>query len=89
MIHHASTRLLNMAYLKLEKKIKSTQTLSLPVLYIQGEADGVNPPYVSENVHQKFTGYFRRIVIPGVGHFPSREAPEELSNHLIPFLQQP
>ena len=70
----------------LEAKIKATQTLSLPALYIQGEVDGVNPPYVSENVHKKFTGPFSRIVLPGVGHFPSREAPDVLSTHLLRFL---
>lgn len=72
---------------KLEKEVKSTQTLSLPTLYIQGEADGVNPVYTSENVHKKFTGPFQRIVMPGVGHFPSREAPDLLSEYLIQFLQ--
>ncbi|RYY29186.1 MAG: alpha/beta hydrolase [Sphingobacteriaceae bacterium] len=72
---------------KLEKEVKSTQTLNLPTLYIQGEADGVNPPYTSENVHQKFTGYFKRILLPGVGHFPSREAPDLLAGYLIEFLK--
>lgn len=71
----------------LEEKIKSTKTLSLPTLYIQGEVDGVNPPYTSENVPQKFTGPFTRIVMPGVGHFPSREAPDLLSRYLLAFLK--
>ena len=73
---------------KLAEKVKATKTLSLPTLYVQGGADGVNPPYVSENVYTKFTGPFERVVLPGVGHFPSREAPGELSNHLVRFLQQ-
>lgn len=73
---------------KLENKVKSTKTLSLPALYIQGEVDGVNPPYVSENVHEKFTGKFKRIVMPGVGHFPSREAPELLADYLLDFLAE-
>ena len=73
---------------KLEEQVKSTKTLSLPALYVQGEVDGVNPPYVSENVHEKFTGLFRRIVLPGVGHFPTREAPGALSEHLLTFLHQ-
>ena len=71
---------------ELEEKIKATKTLSLPVLYVQGEADGVNPPYASAHVHEKFTGPFNRILMPGVGHFPSREAPSELSRHLVDFL---
>ena len=49
---------------KLEMKVKSTKTLTLPTLFIQGEADGVNPPYISEDAGQKFTGPFRRIVMP-------------------------
>ena len=73
---------------KLEEKVKTTQTLSLPTLYIQGEADGVNQPYVSINVSRKFTGPFERVVMPGVGHFPSREAPGALSNYLLNFLRQ-
>ncbi|MGI4751233.1 MAG: alpha/beta fold hydrolase [Janthinobacterium lividum] len=73
---------------QLENKVKSTKTLSLPTLYIQGEADGVNPPYVSENVHEKFTGSFKRIVMPGIGHFPSREAPDLLSAYLLDFLAE-
>ncbi|QJD98254.1 alpha/beta hydrolase [Mucilaginibacter robiniae] len=73
---------------KLEKEVKATKTLSLPALFVQGEVDGVNPPYVSENVHEKFTGPFERVLMPGVGHFPSREAPDLLSQHLLNFLQQ-
>ncbi len=74
--------------LSLEEKVKATQSLSLPVLYIQGEVDGVNPPWVSESVYKKFTGPFQRIVLPGVGHFPSREAPGELAKYLLGFLKQ-
>lgn len=70
----------------LDEAVKSTKTLSLPALYVQGEVDGVNPPAVSETVHEKFTGPFTRIVMPGVGHFPSREAPESLATYLLSFL---
>jgi len=70
----------------LDDQVKATQTLSLPALYVQGEVDGVNPPWVSESVHEKFTGPFTRVVLPGVGHFPSREAPDRLSHYLLRFL---
>jgi pimeloyl-ACP methyl ester carboxylesterase len=72
----------------LEEKIKATKSLDLPVLYIQGECDGVNPLYSSEGVHEKFPGYFNHIVLPGIGHFPSREAPEKLAGHLAIFFQK-
>ena len=67
----------------LEKKVKETRTLSLPTLYFQGEVDGVNPPSVSETIASKFTGSFERIVLPGVGHFPTRETPTIVARKLI------
>lgn len=67
----------------LEEKVKSVKTLSLPALYIQGEVDGVNPPSVSESVPSKFIGPFKRIVLPGVGHFPTREAPLDVARVLL------
>ena len=72
----------------LEEKVKSTKTLPLPAIYVQGMADGVNTPKTSEKVHEKFTGPFKRIELPGVGHFPSREAPAELTRYLLDFLKQ-
>lgn len=60
----------------LEDKVKATRQLALPTLYFQGGVDGVNPPQVSETIAAKFTGPFERIVLPGVGHFPPREAPQ-------------
>ena len=72
----------------LEKKVQTTKTLSLPTLYVQGEVDGINPSYMSEKVHEKFTGPFLRAVIPGVGHFPSREAPEAISGYFLQLLER-
>lgn len=90
MIKYAETKSLNIEPDKnsqdLENDISATKALSLPALYIQGELDGVNPPYVSENVHKKFTGEFNRFILPGVGHFPSREVPEILAGLLVKFL---
>ena len=70
----------------LEEKIKSTKTLSLPAMYVQGEVDGVNPPQFSKDVPKKFAGPFDYVLLPGVGHFPSREAPDVLVTHLLHFL---
>lgn len=71
----------------LEEKVRATRQLSLPALYFQGELDGVNPPFVSEKVAEKFSGPFERIVLPGVGHFPTREAPGQVVERLLPFLR--
>jgi pimeloyl-ACP methyl ester carboxylesterase len=67
----------------LDDKVKATKTLALPTIYFQGELDGVNPPKASERVAEKFTGPFERIVLPGVGHFPTREAPAVVAARLV------
>jgi pimeloyl-ACP methyl ester carboxylesterase len=67
----------------LEDKVKATKTLSLPAIYIQGEADGVNPPAASTQVPGKFSGPFDFVQLTGVGHFPQREAPEEVVRRLV------
>ena len=67
----------------LESKVKATKTLSLPAIYIQGMVDGVNPPEVAKSVPDKFTGPFQFVLLPGVGHFPQREAPDAVANQLI------
>jgi len=67
----------------LEDKVKATKTLSLPALYIQGTVDGVNPPSSTTTVPEKFTGPFAMIQLAGVGHFPQRENPRALVQHLL------
>jgi pimeloyl-ACP methyl ester carboxylesterase len=70
----------------LHDQVKATQPLALPAIYFQGELDGVNPPRVSERVAQRFSGPYERIVLPGVGHFPTREVPAEVSARLVRFF---
>ena len=68
---------------RLEAKVKATKTLALPTLYISGKVDGVNPPVTAKTVPEKFSGPFKHVQLPGVGHFPAREAPDVVAEHLI------
>ena len=70
-----------------EDRIKETRSLSLPSIYFQGAEDGVNPPELSENLHEKFSGPFDRILLQNVGHFSQREDPETVARELAIFLQ--
>jgi pimeloyl-ACP methyl ester carboxylesterase len=45
--------------------------LSTPTLMIQGESDSCGPPKESEGLDDFFTRGHRRILIDGVGHFPT------------------
>lgn len=67
----------------LEGKVKATRTLSLPAIYIQGAVDGVNPRAAAASVPDNFTGPFEFVQLPGVGHFPQREAPNAVTDHLL------
>jgi pimeloyl-ACP methyl ester carboxylesterase len=67
----------------LDDRVKATQTLALPTIYFQGECDGVNPPATTERMAEKFTGPFERLVLDGVGHFPTREAPAVVAARLV------
>lgn len=68
---------------ELEAKVKATKALSLPTLYVQGAVDGVNPPEASKDVPRKFSGPFEFVTLDGVGHFPTREAPDTVADALI------
>ncbi|MGI4940962.1 MAG: alpha/beta fold hydrolase [Janthinobacterium lividum] len=70
----------------LETKIKATTKLSLPTLFIKGDADGVTTQDSFAKVPAKFGGPFQMVGLPGIGHFPQREAPSAVADLLIPFL---
>ena len=72
----------------LEDKVKATKTLSLPAIYILGAEDGVNPPASAASVPDKFTGPFQLVQLPGVGHFPQREAPDAVAGHLVALFTE-
>jgi hypothetical protein len=47
---------------------------------------GIQPrlaPAVTERMSEKFVGPFERIVLDGVGHFPTREAPELIGKRIV------
>jgi pimeloyl-ACP methyl ester carboxylesterase len=67
----------------IEAKIKATKRLKTPTIFFQGGLDGVQPPRMSEKMSEKFVGPFERIVLEGVGHFPTREAPELVGKKLV------
>jgi pimeloyl-ACP methyl ester carboxylesterase len=73
----------------LDTKLAGAARLETPALYIQGAEDGVNPPACSEKMHEKFGSDFRREVLPGVGHVPTREAPKRVAALLLEHFRQP
>lgn len=74
-------------YGPLRARLQSTEMLSTPTLMIQGGADDCDPPSESEDQARYFAGFYRRIVLDGVGHFPAREAPAEVSRNIVAHLR--
>lgn len=54
---------------------------------IHGEVDTCDPPTSSEGQDFCFSGGYRRVVFPGVGHFPAREAPEAVARAVLDHLR--
>jgi pimeloyl-ACP methyl ester carboxylesterase len=74
-------------YRHIDERAKSVQTISVPTLMLQGGADGVTLADTTDKKEKYFTGGYQRHVLEGVGHFPTREAPEAVSRLVIDFLK--
>lgn len=61
--------------------------LALPTLVLHGDADTCNHPDSSAGKEHWFSGFYRRELLPGIGHFPPREAPALVAQHLLDFIQ--
>jgi pimeloyl-ACP methyl ester carboxylesterase len=62
----------------IEAQLATQPPISVPTVVLQGADDGVNPPTWSEAHAAHFTGRLERRLIPGVGHNPPQEAPQEV-----------
>ena len=73
-------------YAELEQRQQTVRAISVPTLVIHGEDDRCVDATQSEGKDRYFTGVYQRQVIPGVGHFPTREAPQITAMLIGSFL---
>ena len=66
-------------YQPLKSRLASVETIGTPTLMIQGDVDRCNPPSESAGQARHFTGPYKRVLLKDVGHFPAREAPEQVA----------
>ena len=66
----------------LHQRIVVNEKLTVPTLMIQGAVDGTVLPHSSEDKEVHFADY-ERLLLDGVGHFPSREAPTKITAALL------
>jgi len=70
-------------YAEPQARLETVGSLSTPTLLIQGGADACDPPAESDDQARHFHGGYRRVVLGGVGHFPTREAPLEVGELIV------
>ena len=73
-------------YAALDRRVGQAKQIGVPALVIHGDTDTVTPPRATEGKEGYFTAGYVRHVLAGVGHFPTREAPDEVSRLLVEFL---
>ncbi|MDQ0774514.1 pimeloyl-ACP methyl ester carboxylesterase [Streptomyces aurantiacus] len=52
-------------------------------LVVHGERDGDNLASTTERNDELFAGTYRRVVLPGIGHFPPREEPRATAEAIL------
>ncbi|MEZ2331153.1 alpha/beta fold hydrolase [Mesorhizobium sp. RCC_202] len=73
-------------YAELARKQTEAQNIAVPTFLLHGESDRVVPAKSSEGKERYFRAGYERQLLPGVGHFPTREAPEQVRQALGKFL---
>jgi pimeloyl-ACP methyl ester carboxylesterase len=63
------------------------KAITLPTRVIVGEEDPGTPVAASEAIHREIKGS-DLIIMPGVSHMLSAEAPEAFHGHVLPFLDK-
>ena len=76
-------------YAQDELALNPAPVLDVPTLLLHGAADGVNHPDSSLGKEAFFKGIYKRQLLASVGHFPQREAPNEVLTALLNFLGSP
>ena len=66
--------------------VEAIRSIRCPVLVIQGERDEYGTVAQVEAISAAVSGPVRSLVLPGLGHFPHREAPERVLSETERFL---
>jgi pimeloyl-ACP methyl ester carboxylesterase len=86
---YLSSEVVDHRYDHLQERLRKTARIEVPTLMIQGASDTCDLPLASEGQEKHFLNGYSRIVLSGVGHFPHREAPEEVANTVLRLLARP
>lgn len=72
---------------EIEQRLVQKPKITVPAIALQGEADGVMPPELSEPHARFFTGPYQRRVLPRIGHNPPQEDPKGFADAILELTQ--
>ncbi len=75
-------------YAAAEAQLAAKPKLSVPTWFVAGLADGCQHPATSLGEEPWFTAGYQRVELPGIGHFPHREAPDAVAAVLATALAE-
>nr|WP_283949909.1 alpha/beta hydrolase [Limobrevibacterium gyesilva] len=67
----------------IEQRLALQPPITVPTIALEGAADGVAPPPQADPDAHRFTGPYRRRLVPVAGHFLPREAPDAVIDALL------
>ncbi|MBD8195055.1 alpha/beta hydrolase [Pseudomonas fluorescens] len=72
----------------IEQALALQPAISVPSISLCGADDGVGPPPEEDDDLEHFSGFYRRQVLPGVGHNIPQEAPQATTAAIIELLDR-
>lgn len=69
-----------------EQRLVAQPTIGVPTIAMDGDADGVMPIGGCEDHARYFTGPYKRIVLPRIGHNPPQEAPKAFADAVLELV---
>lgn len=76
----------DLRYDELEQRLAASAPVAVPTVMLHGAEDGATLPEASAGKERFFTAGYRREVLPGIGHFVPREAPEAVAQAALSLL---
>ncbi len=70
----------------IEQALALQPPITVPTISLYGADDGVGPPPLEDDDAQHFSGFYRRQVLPRVGHNIPQEAPQATLEALLELL---
>lgn len=79
---------LDPAYAEVQARLAEGPPIGVPAIVLHGEDDGATLPSATEGQEGRFAAGYVREVLPGVGHFPPREAPAEVAAAVLRLVRE-